>query len=79
MQPVRYLAGEYRYATPTLLSKVCQPWHLQLRHEGNLPVLSDIERPLELQVSLLVVVNKGRDGVIVTASQHSRGGILLLD
>ena len=45
----------------------------------GLPVLADIEAPLELEMSLLVVVNKAGDGVVVSASEHAGGSIFLLD
>lgn len=44
-----------------------------------LPVLGNVKGPLEFQVFLLVVVDKGGDGVIVTAGQHTGGGLLFLD
>lgn len=44
-----------------------------------LPFLGDVERPLELQVLLLVVVNEGRDGVVVAAGEHAGGGLFLVD
>lgn len=44
-----------------------------------LPVLGNVEAPLELEMSLLVVVDKAGDGIIVATSEHSRRGFLLLD
>lgn len=46
---------------------------------GALPILGDVEAPFELQMSLLVIVNKARDGVVVPARQHAARGVFLLD
>ena len=45
----------------------------------SLPVLTDVEAPLELEMGLLVVINKARDGVVVAAGEHAGGSIFLLD
>lgn len=43
--------------------------------ELPLPVLLDVERPLELQVGVVVVVGELGHGLVVPASQHAgRGG-----
>lgn len=44
-----------------------------------LPILGNIEAPLELEVLLLVIVDKARDGIVMPTGQHSRGSLLLLD
>ena len=36
-----------------------------------LPVLGDIEAPLELQMRLLVIIHEAGDGIVVTASEHA--------
>jgi hypothetical protein len=41
-----------------------------------LPVLCNIKCPLELQVSLLIVIYEGADCGVVATGQHSRRGIL---
>ena len=43
------------------------------------PVLGDVERPLELQVLVLVIIHEGGDGGVVTASEHASWSILLGD
>lgn len=45
----------------------------------RLPVLLDVEGPLKLQVSLLVVIDELGHGVVVTTSHHARGCGLCLD
>lgn len=42
-----------------------------------LPVLGNIERPLKLQVLVLVIIHEGGDGGVVTASEHASWSILL--
>jgi hypothetical protein len=37
----------------------------------HLPVLGNVEAPLELQVRLLVVVDEAGDGVVVATSEHA--------
>lgn len=44
-----------------------------------LPVLLDVEGPLELQVGLLIVIDELGDGVVVTTSHHARRCGLCLD
>lgn len=44
-----------------------------------LPVLGDVETPLELEMLLLIVVHEARDGVVVTTSKHAARCLLLLD
>jgi hypothetical protein len=51
----------------------------QQARRSLLPVLGDVKGPLELEVLLLVVVDEGRYGVVVTASEHARGGLFLVD
>lgn len=43
------------------------------------PVLLDVERPLELQVDLVVVVDKLGEGCVVAATKHARGSGFGLD
>lgn len=45
----------------------------------DLPVLGDVEGPLELQVGVVVVVDELRHGVVVATSDHTRGGFLGVD
>jgi hypothetical protein len=45
----------------------------------RLPVLGDIERPFELQESVVIVINEAGGGIVVTTSDHAGGGLLLLD
>ena len=49
------------------------------KHNCPLPILADVETPLELEVLLLVVVDKARDGVVVASGEHAGGSLLLLD
>ena len=66
-----YLHGH----TPYLL-----PGHAPyIQGKTSLPVLGNVEAPLELEMLLLVVVDKGRDGVVVAPEEHSGGGLLLGD
>jgi hypothetical protein len=46
---------------------------------SHLPVLGNVEAPLELEMLLLIVVNECRDRVIVTARKHSGRCVFLLD
>ena len=50
-----------------------------LRMATGLPVLADIEAPLEQEMGLLVIINESRDSVVVTAGEHAGGSIFLLD
>ena len=50
-----------------------------LRMATGLPVLADIEAPLEQEMGLLVIINEARDSVVVTAGEHAGGSIFLLD
>ena len=50
-----------------------------LRVATGLPVLTDVEAPLEQEMGLLVIINKARDSVVVTAGEHAGGSIFLLD
>jgi hypothetical protein len=43
------------------------------------PVLLDIERPLELQMGLVVIVDELRHGGVVATAEHARGSGLGLD
>ncbi len=46
---------------------------------SSFPVLLDIERPLELQVDMIVIVDKLGDGGVVATSKHTRGSRLGFD
>jgi hypothetical protein len=52
---------------------------LKSENKINLPVLCNVKRPLELQVSLLVVVYEGADCGIVATSKHSGRGVFFGD
>lgn len=39
----------------------------------HLPILLDIEAPLELEVSGLVIVDKARHGLVVASAEHAGG------
>jgi hypothetical protein len=45
----------------------------------HLPVLGNVKRPLELQVSVVIIVNELGDSVVVTTSNHAGGSLLLVD
>lgn len=45
----------------------------------NLPILGDIKGPLELEMGLLVVIDEGGSGSVVTTGQHAGWGIFLSD
>lgn len=47
--------------------------------DPHLPILGNVEGPLELKMGLLVVVDKAGNGVVVAAGEHTRGRLLLLD
>jgi hypothetical protein len=44
-----------------------------------LPVLGNVERPLKLKVSVVVIVHELGDGVVVSSGDHTRRGLLLVD
>jgi hypothetical protein len=44
-----------------------------------LPILRNVEAPLEFQVLVLVVVDKGRDGVVMAAREHAARGLLFIE
>ena len=44
-----------------------------------LPVLGDVEAPLELEMRLLVVIDEARIGGVVATGKHAAGGLLLGD
>jgi len=46
---------------------------------NSLPILGDVEAPIEPEVLLLVVVDEARGGIVVAASEHSLGGLFLVD
>ena len=43
------------------------------------PVLSNVEAPLELEMSLLVVIDEARVGRVMAAGEHAAGGLFLGD
>lgn len=45
----------------------------------NFPVLGDIERPLELQVRMIIIVNELGDSFIVPSCHHSGRSLVLGD
>lgn len=45
----------------------------------TLPVLADVEAPLELEMGLLVVIDEAGHGVVMAAREHAGGSLLLLD
>ena len=47
--------------------------------EMNLPVLGNVETPLEPEMLLLIVIHEARDGVVVATGEHAGGSLLLLD
>jgi len=47
--------------------------------ERSVPVLLDVEGPLELQVDLVVIVDELGDGTVVAAAEHARGSGLGFD
>ncbi len=44
-------------------------WFLRARmsRASRSPILGDVERPLELEMLVLIIIHKGRDGVVVAA------------
>jgi hypothetical protein len=44
-----------------------------------LPVLGDVEAPLELEMCLLVVIDEARVGRVMAAGKHAAGGLFLGD
>jgi hypothetical protein len=46
---------------------------------SSFPVLLDVERPLELQMDVVVVVDELGDGLVVATAEHARRGGLGLD
>lgn len=49
------------------------------RPVANLPVLGNVETPLEPEMLLLIVIHEAREGVVVSTGEHTRGSLLLLD
>lgn len=45
----------------------------------NLPILGNVERPLEQEVGVVVVVEELGHGVVVAAGQHAGGGFFGVD
>lgn len=45
----------------------------------RLPILCNIERPLEQEVCVVIVIHEFGDGVVVSSSEHARRGFLLID
>ena len=45
--------------------------HIQAPAAGALPVLGDVEAPLELEVLLLVIIDEAGDGVVVATGEHA--------
>ena len=72
-----------RHAFPpfgvSLESAICIKPVFSIKPDRNLPFLTNVKRPFELQVSLLVVINKCAGSCVVSTSQHSRWRILLGD
>jgi hypothetical protein len=68
-------------AGPNLLAKGPRLASLvtQLLFRRSFPVLLDIERPLELQMGVLVVVDELGDGLVVATAEHARRGGLGLN
>ncbi len=50
-----------------------------VRGGRSLPVLSDIESPLELEMLLLIVVNEGAGGGVVATGEHAGRGVFFGD
>jgi hypothetical protein len=48
-----------------------------LRRVNSLPILSNVERPVEFEMSAVVIVSESDTGLIVTTSQHARWRFLL--
>lgn len=44
-----------------------------------LPVLSNLKGPIELEMGLLVVVNKARGNMVCASDEHAAWGRLFLD
>jgi hypothetical protein len=45
----------------------------------SFPVLLDVERPLELQVSVVVIIDELGNGLVVATTEHTRRGGFGLD
>lgn len=45
----------------------------------DLPVLRDVEGPVEVKMHFVIVIDELRFRVVVAASHHPRGGLLFLD
>lgn len=39
--------------------------------DDHLPILLDVERPLETKMLLLIIVHKARDGIVVATRHHT--------
>ena len=49
------------------------------RNENSLPVLGNVEAPLELEMDLAIVIDEAGEGVVAAAGEHTGGGLLLGD
>lgn len=45
----------------------------------RLPVLGDVEGPLEEEVGVVIIIEELGDSVVVAAGNHARGSLLFVD
>lgn len=76
--------GQKRQKGDTIADRAQHWWVLRgkmlfVNFSYCLPVLLDVERPLELQVLVLVVVGEHGGGLVVATAEHAGGRGLGLD
>jgi hypothetical protein len=69
----------WRYSGANLVAEEPLPRECHRTYHLVLPVLGNVEGPLELEMVLLVVVDEARDGIVMASSKHARGCVFLLD
>lgn len=75
---MRALAALHVPALSPLLTS-SHPPSLLVSANQSFPILLDVEGPLELQVGVLVIVDKLGHGFVVATAEHTRGCGLRLD
>jgi len=50
-----------------------------LNNYQNLPVLGNVKRPFELQVSCIIIVNEFGNGIVMATGHHARRSLFGVD
>ena len=54
-------------------------WKFEFKLELDLPIFGNVERPLEQEMGVVVVVEELGHGIVVSAGQHAGGGFFGVD